>query len=132
YLDGTPQRQAVAMARRFRDRGNEVLRRLGIQGRFYSRSIVHLYLGPVEQEPATFDFQGPSTDVTRLMAAEYEGVKTGLGLHLLERGVASFRGAMYVFSSAHTEQDVDFTLEALEKSLIAMRNEGSLPQELVA
>ncbi|MFW6056137.1 MAG: aspartate aminotransferase family protein [Chloroflexota bacterium] len=132
YLNGAPERQAAAMARRFRDGGNEVFRRLGIQGRFYSRSIVHLYLGPVEQEPATFDFEGPSTDVTRLMAPEYEAVKTRLGLHLLEEGVAAFRGAMYVFSSAHTEQDVDFTIEALETSLIAMRNEGSFPQELVA
>ena len=132
YSDGAPQRQAAATARRFRDGGNEVLRRLGIQGRFYSRSIVHLYLGPVEQEPRTFDFQAPSADVGRLMAPEYDAVKTRLGLHLLQRGVAAFRGSMYVFSSAHTEQDVDSTLEVVEESLVAMRGEGSFPRELVA
>jgi glutamate-1-semialdehyde aminotransferase len=50
-----------------------------------------------------------------------------LDLHLLHRGVSSFRGEEFVFSAAHTAADVELTVEALRASLMAMREEGSLP-----
>lgn len=132
YVDGEPQRTAASMARRFRDGGNEVFTRLGISGRLYSRTIVHLYLGPLESGVRDLDFEAPSADIARLTDPAYSLARERLGLHLLQRGVAAFRGSMYVFSSAHAARDVDFTLEALEASLKAMRAEGSLPAELLA
>ncbi len=131
YVDGKPQREATSMARRFRDEGNELLRRLGVRARLYGRSIVHLYFGPVEMESFDPDFEAPSNDVSRLVDAQYGPVKERLGLHLLQRGVASFRGSMYVFSCVHTGEDVAATLEAIESSLQAMRREGSLPASLL-
>ncbi len=52
-------------------------------------------------------------------------------LQLLQRGIATFDGDMYVFSAAHTERDVDRTLEALDDPLDAMMAEGSIPQALM-
>jgi glutamate-1-semialdehyde aminotransferase len=52
--------------------------------------------------------------------------KERLGTHLLQRGVATLGGRMFVMSAVHTEEDVDKTVNALEASLVAMREEGTL------
>jgi len=54
-----------------------------------------------------------------------------MNLHLLQRGVATLRGGMFVFSSAHSKADVEATLEALEVTLDAMTEEESIPDELL-
>ena len=130
YVDGEPQRKAREMARLFREGGNEILRRNRVSARLYSRSIVHLYLGPVERDDADADFEAPSNDTQMIMAPQYLPVRQRFGLHLLHRGVAAFRGSMYVFSAAHTEADVQQTLQAFEDSLRAMLDEGTVPSEL--
>ena len=131
YVDGVPQTEAWEIARRFRGEANDVLHRAGISGGLYGRSIVHLYLGPVRRESFDHDYEAPSTDVADLMGAQFGAVGERLSLHLLQRGVATLHGSMFVFSSAHGERDVEETLEALEASLGAMRAEGSIPRELV-
>lgn len=131
YVDGEPQRTALEMARRFRDGGNGILRRKGVSGRLYSRSVVHLYLGPIEREPDAPGFEAPTTDVSIIMDPRHVPVRERLGLHLLQRGIATFGGSMYVFSAAHTVEDVERTLEAFEASLGAMLSEGSVPRELL-
>jgi len=130
YLDGAPQRVAREMARRFRDDGNDVLRRAGISGRLYGRSVVHLYFGPVRSDSFDHDYEAPSTDAAVLMGTRFGAVSERLSLHLLQRGVATLHGSMFVFSSVHSVRDVDMTLEALEASLRAMQAEGSVPSEL--
>jgi glutamate-1-semialdehyde 2,1-aminomutase len=130
YVDGEPQRTALKMARRFRDGGNGILRRKGVSGRLYSRSVVHLYLGPIEREPDAPGFEAPTTDVSIIMDPRHVPVRERLGLHLLQRGIATFGGSMYVFSAAHTMEDVELTLEAFEASLGAMLSERSMPAEL--
>ena len=80
-----------------------VLKELGVAGRCWGRSIVHLALEagvPAQRR---------------------------LDLHLLQRGVASLRGEAYILSAAHTERDLELTAEALRGSLVAMREEGALP-----
>ncbi|MBN1855324.1 MAG: aminotransferase class III-fold pyridoxal phosphate-dependent enzyme [Dehalococcoidia bacterium] len=131
YLDGEPQRKAREMARRFRDGGNEVLIRKRVSARLYSRSIVHLYMGPIEREPDSLDFMAPSTDPGTIMDRQFLPVSERFGLHLLQRGIAAFHGAMYVFSAAHTQRDVDITLAAFEASVDAMLEEGSIPSEIL-
>jgi glutamate-1-semialdehyde 2,1-aminomutase len=130
YIDGTPQREAQSVARRFRDDANEVLQRLGISGCLYGRSIVHLYLGPVRPDVFDLDYEGPSVNPAELMSARFDSAQQRLGLHLLQRGVATLQGSMFVFSAAHTGNDVVQTLEALESSLDAMLAEGSIPPSL--
>ncbi|MBE9505485.1 MAG: aminotransferase class III-fold pyridoxal phosphate-dependent enzyme, partial [Chloroflexi bacterium] len=131
YMDGIPQQKARQVARRFREGGNEIVRGKGISGRFYSRTVVHFYLGPLEFEPENLDWQAPTTDAATIMNPEMMQIRTRLCLHLLQRGIATFDGEMYVLSAAHTNQDVDRTLEALDDSLDAMIAEGSLPQSLM-
>ena len=131
YLDGKPQQRAREMARLFRDGGNEVLRRKHISARLHSRSIVHLYFGPIEREPDNFDFMAPSADPGTIMDRRFLPVSERFGLHLLQRGIAAFHGAMYVFSAAHTAKDVEITLSAFEASIDAMLQEGSVPSALL-
>ena len=130
YRSGEPQQQAHHAARLFRAKGNEMLKRLGVSARLHGRSIVHLYLGPVEREQYDADFAGPSTNVDWLEGVAYAAVARRLRLHLLQRGIAALRGGLYVFSAAHTAEDVDTTVSALEQSLVAMTEEGTLPTEL--
>jgi len=55
-------------------------------------------------------------------------------LHLLNRGVSALTAigsAYFVMSSAHTKEDIDKTVRALEASLDAMLAEGSIPKALL-
>ena len=131
YLDGGPQRCARDMARMFREAGNEVLRRKQVSARLYGRSIVHMYVGPIEREPDDLDFSAPSANPETIMDVRFLPMIERLGLHLLQRGIDVFHGAMYVFSAVHTERDVKSTLAALESSLDAMLDEGSIPSEVL-
>ncbi|TVQ35345.1 MAG: aminotransferase class III-fold pyridoxal phosphate-dependent enzyme [Spirochaetaceae bacterium] len=129
YLDGTPQRQAAESARRFRDRGNRLLRDMGISGRLHGRSIVHLYLGPIERDDFDPDFEAPSTDIEMLAGTAHAAAKTRFKLHLLQRGVATLRGGMFIFSAAHDAGDVEATLAVLQETLHTMHRESSIPAQ---
>lgn len=130
HIGGRPQQQARSMGRLFRDGANEVLRLKRVRGWFYGRSVVHLYLGRSERESFDADFEAPCFDATMLMDQRYAAVVRRMNLHLLQRGVASLGGNMFVLSAAHTEPDVAFTLDALDASLGAMLEEGSIPADL--
>ncbi|MEM7129590.1 MAG: amino acid adenylation domain-containing protein [Chloroflexota bacterium] len=47
--------------------------------------------------------------------------------HLLENGVYVWEGRTCFLSTAHTEQDIDLIVEAIEKSVVQMRQGGFLP-----
>ena len=130
YVDGGPQQQARTMARLLRDGANEVFRRKRVWGSFYGRSVVHLYLGRPERDSFDADFEAPCSDATTLMDQRYAAVVRRMNLHLLQRGVASLGGSMFVLSAAHTERDVAVTLDGLESSLEAMIVEGAIPADL--
>ncbi len=130
YLDGQPQQQAADAARRFRDNGNQLLRDLGIRARFHGRSIVHLYLGPIERDNFDPDFEAPSTELSKLLGTGYPRLGDRLKMQLLMRGVATLRGGMFIFSAAHDQADVEQTLSALQASLQSMLREGSIPATL--
>jgi len=130
YIDGSPQQSARRQARRFREGANKLLCQKGISGRFYSRTIVHFYLGTLDFEPDDLDWQAPTRDVDKIMNPEMVRIRTRLCLHLLQRGIATFDGEMYVFSAEHSDEDIDRTLQALDDSLNAMIQEGSIPDYL--
>jgi glutamate-1-semialdehyde 2,1-aminomutase len=124
YQTGEPQQKAAEVAAVLRKKGNQVFRERGVSGRLYSRSIVHTYLGPVEYEPAD-DTSPPCAQVPELDAAA-TALRHRLCLHLLQRGVATMEGKLFILSMAHTEEDVDLTVRALADSLDAMVAEGTL------
>jgi len=123
YSDGEPQKKADEIGAYLRKKGNLAVKEWGISGRFYGRSIVHLHLGSVDYEPSD-DTLPPTKDKNKLLAGS--PIKTRLCLHLLQRGIATMGARFFIMSMAHTEKDIDQTLEALGDSLNAMNAEGAL------
>lgn len=124
YPDGTPQRTARARADRFRRDVNAMFRRIEAPARCYGRSIVQLYLGPVDQDPVD-DTAAPAA-TAKLMDPASTPRHQRLDLHLLERGIATMRGEALCFSAAHSEADVDRTVAAFESAVGALIEEGGL------
>lgn len=123
YLNGEPQKKANQMGAYLREKGNQALKKWGVSGRLYGRTIVHLYLGPIDYEPSD-DTLPPTKDVQKLIG---EGAtKENLCLHLLHRGVTTMGGRFFVMSAVHTKEDIDQTVEALGSSLDAMLADGVL------
>jgi glutamate-1-semialdehyde aminotransferase len=52
-------------------------------------------------------------------------IKARLCLHLMQRGVATMGARFFVLSAAHTKDDIDQTIEALDSSLDDMIAEGA-------
>ena len=125
YIGGEVQRRANQLGAYLRERGNQALKERGINGRLYSRSIVHIYLGPIDYEPSD-DTMPPTRDVSKLMTRS--PARTRLCLHLLQRGVATMGARLFILSAAHTEEDIDQTVKAFGDSLNAMIAEGTLNQ----
>jgi len=123
YKNGEVQRRVNQLGTYLREKGNPVLKKCGISGRLYGRSIIHLYLGPIDYEPSD-DTMPPTGDINKLMAGA--PTKARLCLHLLHRGVATLGGKMFILSAAHNEEDIDQTIKALSDSLVAMVEEGTL------
>ena len=130
YQSGEPQKKARQRADYLRERGNRVLKEKGISGRLYSRTVVHLYLGPIDYEPSD-DTMPPTKDINRLMDPARLPIRARLCLHLLQRGIATMNGEMFILSAAHSEEDIDQTIDAFGDSLDAMIAEGTLSKTLV-
>jgi glutamate-1-semialdehyde 2,1-aminomutase len=130
YQDGEPQRTARERADYCRKEGNKVIKELGISGCLYSRTIVHLYLGPMEFVPPD-DTLPPTKDTKKIMNPKTLPIFSRLGLHLLQRGIAAFDRGLFVLSAAHTREDIDRTVQALGESLDAMIEEGTLGKEFI-
>jgi len=123
YQSGRPQQLADRAAALFRSEGNKVLKELGIEGAFYGRSIIHLYLGSADFVPAD-DRLPPTKDVEKLLNQKMTPIYQRLCLHLLQRGVASMNGWVFVISAAHSTEDIHQTMEAIRDSFKAMIAEG--------
>ncbi len=127
YLDGEPQKKANDLGSYLREQGNRVLKERNISGRLYGRTIVHLYLGPLDFEPSAH-YLSPTRDVQKIMDPAMAAVKGRLCLHLLQRGVATMGGRFFILSAAHTKEDIDQTIDAFGDSLDAMMAEGGIPK----
>jgi len=125
YQGGEPQKGARQRADYLREKGNKVLKERNISGRLYSRTIVHFYLGPIDYEPSD-DTMPPTRDIKKIMALTAADMTIRLCLHLLQRGIATMDGELFILSAAHTKEDIDQTIEAFSDSLDAMIAEGTL------
>ena len=117
YLGGEVQRRANELGAYLRDRGNRALRERGLDARLYGRNIIWLYLGPVDHEPPD-DTLPPTSDVRKLSAGAQ--ARPRLCLHLLQRGISTMGARLFVMSAAHTEEDIDRTVDALVASVEAV------------
>lgn len=123
YQSGDPQKRARQMADYLRLKGNRLLKDRNISGRFYGRSIVHLYLGPIDYEPPD-DTMPPTRDIKKIMNPAGAAMRARLCLHLFQRGIATFDGRCFILSAAHTRDDVDQTIAALGDCLDAAFSEA--------
>ena len=123
FHDGNVQKKANELGAYLRKKGNEVFKRLGVNGRLYGRSIVHVYFGSIDFEPSN-DELPPTKDPNKLMGGNVE--KNRLHIHLMHRGIATMSARLFIFSCVHTEKDVDQTVKALSDSFEAMLAEGTL------
>ncbi len=126
YLDGAPQKRAVELGTYLRDKGNEILKKKRISGLLYGRTIIHAFFGEFDIQP-TNEYTPPTKDPEKIEGGkELSALKTLLGLHLLQRGVATMGGRFFVMSAAHTTADIDLAMEAFAESLDDMVADGVL------
>ena len=123
---GEPNRYADALARTLVRRLNETIRGEGLPGCAYGyASMFHVIVGaecPPPIDDFTWDWQGkaghrvPHTSIEAMWA-----LKRGM----LNEGV-DLMGTGGMLSSAHTDEDIDRTLEAFSRTLRRMKEEGLL------
>jgi len=123
YTSGEPQRKAVQIGAYLREKGNEVLEKLGIDARLYGRTVIHIYLGPIEYEP-TEVYLPPSKDFHKIINPAMTPIRLKLCLALLQHGIATIGGRFFAMTAAHTEHDVDETIDAFKASLTNLMAEG--------
>jgi glutamate-1-semialdehyde aminotransferase len=129
YLNGEPQKKAAEIGAYLREQGNKMLKEKKISGRLYGRTIIHLYLGPIEYEPSDPAFP-PTRSLAQIINPAMIPIKNELCLRLLERGIATMGARFFVMSAAHTREDVDRTVAALASSLDEMMATGALKESL--
>ena len=119
---GEPQRHAEALAEKLRAGLNEIIKELEISAVAYgAASTFHVYIGP---RPAGTDVgeQLWTDDAQALKSMPTELVQS-VRRALQNRGVDLMSGTGGMLSAAHTEADVDQTLEAFRGALKAVRDE---------
>ncbi len=121
---GEPHRHADALNRALVRRLNEVIRSEGVPGCAYGHaSIFHLILGAACPAPADdfeWDWQGrPAQRMPHMSGEAVWSLRRGM----LNEGV-DLMGTGGRVSSAHTQSDVDRTVEAFSRTLRRMKEEG--------
>jgi len=119
------QRHADAMAQRLRRGCNQVLVTLGIPGFVWGESSVfHIALGHSCSNQRGEDLRMPEGVGPDVLKAGMSP-RIGLALHqaMVNEGVDLFHGGGLV-SLAHTPEDIDRTIEAFDRSLRRMKDEG--------
>jgi glutamate-1-semialdehyde 2,1-aminomutase len=132
YRGGEVQKKVNQLAAYIREKGNEVLKELGIQGTLYGRSIVHLYLGSTDFEPLDHTMP-PTKNVSKIIIPSKSPTRKRLCLHMLQRGISIFPsgGKIFIMSVAHTKEDMDKTIQAFRDSLRTMIADGSLDKAYI-
>ncbi len=129
---GEPHRQADALCRSLVHGLNQTLRDHGAPGCAYGHaSMFHLALWtecPPPIDDFTWDWQGkPGTKMPPLAGEVFWSLRRGM----LNEGV-DLMGPGGMLSSAHSEQDVQRTLEAFARTIGQMKAEGTVPAPLGA
>jgi len=124
YTDGAPQEKAAELGAYLRESGNNILKQKGVSGLLYGRTVIHAYFGEIDFEPDN-EYSPPTNSVEKIIGDKHTvKLKTLLGLHLLQRGVATMGGRLFIMSAVHSEEDIDRTVAAFAESLDDMIAEG--------
>lgn len=118
--------KASATAAALRSGMNEILEEAGVPWAIYGEhSFFHIYSNPAGEtiRPTRFDAATLTVDALK---GKNEDTLGKLRLAMLNNGVdlKGWRGG--IVSAAHTQADVDLTLDAWRKSLRALQAEGAL------
>lgn len=123
-------RRASAAAETLRVRMNEVLEDEGVSWAVYGQhSIFHIFTNPANRPMRPTRFDAASVQAELLEPDQREDMLNKLRVALLLHGIdlLGWRGG--VVSAAHTDAEVERTVEAWRASLRMMREEGELPAE---
>jgi glutamate-1-semialdehyde 2,1-aminomutase len=124
---GEPQRHADAMAERLRAGINEIIKRLDISAVAYGESSTfHVFFG--ERPAGVPAGERLWTEDAATLQKIPQDVVEATRRALQNRGVDLMSATGGMVSAAHTEADIDQTLEAYEGALKAVRDE--LPESL--
>ncbi len=123
--DGTHQQRAAALASSLRAGMNAILGELGIPGIVYGQSSAFRVHLAGTSLPGAGDYDGRELPPGLLETPMPPERARLLQLALLNRGVQLF-GTGGMLSSAHTEADIQATLEAWRSALLQLREEGQL------
>jgi len=125
--------RASAAAAKVRAGMNEILEEEGVPWAVYGvHSFFNFYTNPENREMRPTTFNAEAVPVEWFKADKRERLLEKMRLAMLVYGVdlKSWRGG--IVSSAHTQADVDLTLDAWRRSLRALKEEGDLPQRAAA
>lgn len=113
--------RADAMAARLKKGLQETMDRMEVAGHAHGiASIVHVALG-VECDCGGDICTLPHSALEKATGPQHSGP---LKLAMLNEGVDMMGGIGFMVSAAHREQDIDRTVEAFERALVALREEG--------
>ena len=121
--------RASASAGQLRAGMNTVLEEEGVPWAVYGvHSFFNFFTNPENREirPTAFDAQAVPIEWFKPDKREHLLAKMRLAMLVYGIDLKSWRGG--IVSSAHTQADVDLTLEAWRRSLRALKEEGDLPQ----
>ncbi len=125
--DGRPGKRAEELAARLRSGLNERFEALGVPGCAYGESsICHVIVGDEVRNRTAGDLRRPALppEVLKLKGSNRR-LAWLFGLAMILEGVDLFAGSAFV-SAAHTESDVERTIEAFERAVSRLRAEGEL------
>jgi glutamate-1-semialdehyde 2,1-aminomutase len=123
--DPAVQEYCDALAARARIGFNTVLEKHAIPGAAWGESSVfHLMVGTPVSNRVAGDMRVPEgVDAATLKSSGKAGANAPLALAMQLEGVDLFNGGG-LLSTAHTDEDVDFTVEAFDRSLQRLRLDG--------
>ena len=125
--------RASAAAAKVRAGMNEILEEEGVPWAVYGvHSFFNFFTNPDNHEirPTTFNAETVPVEWFKTDKREHLLAKMRLAMLVYGIDLKSWRGG--IVSSAHTQADVDLTLEAWRRSLRALKEEGDLPQRVAA
>ena len=122
---GEPQRLANEAADKLRRGMHSILQERGVSGACYGESSVfHIYLGECDRDPTEYSQLPPASD-TKLFAEHRAGkAASDIKKLMLFDGVDSWT-KMGIVSMAHTDEDIDMTLESFANAVDTVIEEGS-------
>jgi glutamate-1-semialdehyde 2,1-aminomutase len=121
---GEVQKELTRVADRLREGLNQTMKTRGVRGCAYGiSSIVRVFLGADAAELGIDTYQMDEGRLDRGMGA----VGGKLHLALLNHGVDTNRGSGIAWlNAAMTDKDVDFWVDAFDRALVRLREEGAI------